>query len=83
MPFNLDKCHVLHVGTANQAENYFLPGLEISSVNEKEDLWVVITADLKSTSQCIAQKAQIVLGYIKRMFRYPDKQTVLSLYRAS
>ena len=26
MPFNLDKCHVLHVGTANQEENYSLLG---------------------------------------------------------
>ena len=44
----------------------------------------VITADLKSSAQCIAaeQKAQKILGYIKRVFRYRNKQTVLALYRA-
>ena len=45
---------------------------------------VVITTDLKSSAQCIVaeQKAQIILGYIKRVFRYRNKQTVLALYRA-
>ena len=38
MPVNLDKCHVLHVGTANQAENYFLLDSEISSINKEKDL---------------------------------------------
>ena len=48
MPFNLEKCHVLHVGAANQEENYSLLGSEITSVDQETDLGVVITADLKS-----------------------------------
>ena len=84
MPFNLDKCHVLHAGTANQEENYSLLGSAITSVDKETDLGVVITADLKSSAQCIAaeQKTQKILGYIKRVFRYRNKQTVLALYRA-
>ena len=84
MPFNLDKCHVLHVGIANQEENYSLLGSAITSVDKETDLVVVITADLKSSAQCIAaeQKAQKILGYVKRVFRYRNKQTVLALYRA-
>ena len=35
MPFNLEKRHVLHVGTANQDENYSLLGSEISRVTKK------------------------------------------------
>ena len=47
MPFNLNKCHVLHVGTDNQGENnYSLLGSTISSVHEERDLGVAITADL-------------------------------------
>ena len=59
MPFNLEKCHVLHVGTANQEENYSLLGSAITSMDQETDLGVVITADLKSSAQCIAaeQKA--------------------------
>ena len=60
MPFNLKKCHVLHVGAANQEENNSLFGSAISSVDQETDLGVVITVDLKSSAQCIAaeQKAQ-------------------------
>ena len=84
MPFNLDKCHVLHAGPANQEENYSLLGSALSSVDKERDLGVVITADLKSSSQCIAeeQKAQKILGFIKRVFRYRNKRTVLAFYKA-
>ena len=84
MPFNLNKCHVLHAGTANQEENYSLLGSVLSSVDKERDLGVVITTDLKSSAQCIAaeQKAQKILGFIKRVFRYRNKRTVLALYKA-
>ena len=84
MPFNLDKCYVLQVGTANQEENYSLLGSTISSVDKERDLGVVITADLKSSAQFIAaeQKAQKILGFIKRVFRYRNKPTVFDLYKA-
>ena len=84
IPFNLDKCYVLHVGTANQEENYSLLGSTISSVDKERDLGVVITADLKSSAQCIAaeQKGQKILGFIKRVFRYRNKRTVFDLYKA-
>ena len=84
MPFNLDKCHVLHAGTANQEENYSLLGSALSSVDKERDLEVVITADLKSSAQCIAaeQMGQKILGFIKRVFCYRNKQTVLALYKA-
>ena len=77
MPFNLDKCHVLHACTANQEENYSLLGSAISSVDRERDLGVVITADLKSSAQCIAveQKAQKIMvpsirhkGYQRRLY---------------
>ena len=65
MPFNLNKCHVLHVGTANQAENYSLLGPEISSVIQDGDLGV-IAEDRKSSAQYLAaeQKTQRILGFI-------------------
>ena len=50
MPFNLDKFHVQHVGTANQEENYSLLGLAIPSVDAERDLGVVITIDLDSSA---------------------------------
>ena len=64
--------------------HYSLLGLAISSVDKETDLGVDITADLKSSTQCIAteQNAQNILGYIKQVFHYRNKQTVLALYRA-
>ena len=64
-------------------ENYSLLGSAISRVDEERDLGVVITADLKSSKQCIAaeQKPQKILGYITRVFHYRNKHTVLALYK--
>ena len=84
MPFNLDKCKIMHIGHKNKNEKYELPGKEIESVQQEKDLGVVITNDLKSSNQCIeaVKKAQKLLGYIKRQFRTRNKETILTLYNA-
>ena len=53
MPFNLDKCKIMHIGHKNKNEKYELLGKEIESVQQEKDLGVVITNDLKSSNQCI------------------------------
>ena len=82
MPFNTEKCKVMHIGNNNPQANYSLLGKEIKSVEQEEDLGVIISKDLKSTKQCIKveKKAQKLVGYIKRQFKYRDKETVLQLY---
>ena len=50
MPFNLDKCKIMHVGHKNKNEKYELLGKEIESVQQEKDLGVIITNDLKSSS---------------------------------
>ena len=81
MPFNLDKCKIMHIGHKNKNEIYELLGKEIESVQQEKDLGVVITNDLKSSNQCIeaVKKAQKLLGYIKRQFRTRNKETILTL----
>ena len=76
--------HGAHVGTASQEENYSLLDSAITSVDEERDLVVVITADFKSSGQCITteQNAQKILGYIKWVFHNRNKETELALYRA-
>ena len=56
MPFNIDKCYVLHVATAKYAVNNSLLGLEIPNVTQERDLGVINTADLKSFVQCITEE---------------------------
>ena len=84
MPFNLDKCKIMHIGHKNKNEKYELLGKEIESVQQEKYLGVVITNDLKSSNQCIeaVKKAQKLLGYIKRQFRTRNKETILTLYNA-
>ena len=84
MPFNLDKCKIMHIGHKNKNEKYELLGKEIESVQQEKDLGVVITNDWKSSNQCIeaVKKAQKLLGYIKRQFRTRNKETILTLYNA-
>ena len=84
MPFNLDKCKVMHVGQRNENAKYELLGKQLEVCNEEKDLGVIITNDLKPSKQCIEaeKKAQKILGYIKRQFTTRKKETILTLYNA-
>ena len=55
MPFNLDRCLVLHVGTANQEENYSLLSSAIPSVDEERDLAAAIAVNLNSTYMALVR----------------------------
>ena len=82
MPFNTDKCTVMHIGRTNRSANYSLLGSQIPTTNLEKDLGVYISADLKSSRQCIEveKKANKVLGYIGRQFKYREKEIILPLY---
>ena len=84
MPFNLDKCKVMHIGQRNVEAKYKLLGKELEICNEEKDLGVIITNDLKPSKQCIVveKKAQKILGYIKRQFTSRKEETILTLYNA-
>ena len=53
MPFNVDKCKVMHIGHKNINAKYELLGKEIESCQQEKDLGVIITNDLKPSRQCI------------------------------
>ena len=84
MPFNIDKCKVMHIGYKNMNANYKLLGKSLESCSEEKDLGVVITNDLKPSKQCIEaeKKAQKILGYIKRHFKTRKRETILTLYNS-
>ena len=84
MPFNLEKCKVMHIGYKNMNHKYNLLGKELETCQQEKDLGVIITNDLQSSKQCIEaeKKAQKLLGYIKRQFKSRKKENIVTLYNA-
>jgi hypothetical protein len=83
MSFNVQKCHVMHVGRHNQRAEYTMNGQKLATTESERDIGVVISSDLKQADQCrkAAQTAGAVLGQIHRAFHYRDRHTYINLYK--
>jgi hypothetical protein len=83
MKFNVEKCHVMHVGRHNSKAEYTMNGIKLASTTRERDVGVIISDNLKQADQCkkAAQTASTVLAQIHRAFHYRDRVTYVGLYK--
>ena len=84
MQFNIDKCKVMHIGRHNPEFEYTMMDKQLEIVNEEKDLGVLICDDLKPSAHCIYSynKANRMLGLVKRTFSTKDPSILLRLYKS-
>ena len=83
MSFNMDKCHVMHLGRKNMNHTYDWGGGQLEVTDSEKDVGVMISNTLKPSLQCAsaAKKANQVLGQISRAISFRDKYTFCKLYK--
>ncbi len=81
MPFNLNKCQILQVGSRNIKNSYEMHGTKIKRVHLVKDLAITVTSNLKFSQQCneFVKKSNRMMSLIKRKFSLKNKDVILSL----
>ena len=87
--FNIQKCKVIHIGKGNPAFTYQMKDkneniYELTTVTSEKDLGITFQHDMKFDIHInnIVNKANRLLGLVKRTFSYMDRDTFLIIYKS-
>jgi len=83
MPFNVNKCKVLHIGKTNIKADYILMGETIPSTKDEKDLGVFFDENYKPTFNCnkSSKSASKIVGMIKRNITSRNSIGMMTLYK--
>lgn len=86
--FNATKCKVMHIGNKNQHYTYHMTEngetVELEPTKCEKDLGVYVDdqLDFSQHVQTTANKANKILGIIRRTFHYLDKHMLVTLFKS-
>ena len=86
--FNVSKCKVMHIGKRNPKNSYFMKiendNQRIETCEEEKDLGITFDSNLTFDRHIsnITNKANQMIGVIKRTFSFMNKGIFLKLYKA-
>uniref|UniRef100_A0A8C5LXA5 Reverse transcriptase domain-containing protein n=1 Tax=Leptobrachium leishanense TaxID=445787 RepID=A0A8C5LXA5_9ANUR len=84
LSFNVDKCKIMHLGRKNPRAEYRIFDTVLTSTSEERDLGVIISEDLRVSSQCNRASgiAGRMLGCVGRGISSRKREVLMPLYRA-
>ena len=82
MEFNVSKCKIMHLGKDNPNNVYTMGGIALTETTEERDLGVLVDDKLIFDKHIreIVNKANRMLGMIRRGFDCLDKEVFMNLY---
>ena len=84
MKFNIQKCHILHLGRNNLLFEYTLGEDKVACVEEEKDIGVLITSSLKPGRKCeqAAGVANRILSQVLRAFTFSGKEVLPKIFKS-